>query len=78
MSDKNVVPDDEKGGVAFWVMILIIAFLFVVCIVCPLAIPGYSKQPYALPLMTTGLLLPFAHFFIFGGMELARRKSDKK
>ena len=51
--------------------------LFILCIVCPLAIQGWSKLPVALPLMATGLLLPFLYFFIFGGMQLARNKAAK-
>ncbi len=70
--DKN-----DTGMVPFIVMVFIIAFLFVLCIVCPLAIQGWSKLPVALPLMATGLLLPFLYFFIFGGMQLARNKAAK-
>lgn len=77
MADKSQIPADERGGAAFITMICIIAFLFVVCIVLPLAIQDYSKQEWALPLMATGLLLPFVHFFIFGGMALAAKKREK-
>lgn len=70
--DKN-----DTGMVPFIVMVFIIAFLAVLCIVCPLAIQGWSKLPVALPLMATGLLLPFLYFFIFGGMQLARNKAAK-
>ena len=42
-----------------------IAFLFITCIVCPLAITDWSKLPIALPLMAVGVLLPFVYFFIF-------------
>lgn len=73
MSEK-----EDSGAVPFWVMMLIIAYLLVVCVVLPLAIPGYSKQPYALPLMASGLALPFLHFFVFGGMALANKKKDDK
>lgn len=69
---------EDSGGVAFWCMMLVIAFLLVVCVILPLAIDGYSKQPYALPLMATGLALPFVHFFIFGGMALAEKKKAEK
>ena len=65
---------EDTGKVPFIVMVLIIVLQFIVCIICPLVITGWSKQPYALPLMAAGLLLPFVHFFIFGGMELARSK----
>ena len=70
--DKN-----DTGMVPFIVMVFIIAFLAVLCIVCPLAIQGWSRLPVALPLMATGLLLPFLYFFIFGGMQLARNKAAK-
>lgn len=70
--DKN-----DTGMAPFIVMVFIIAFLAVLCIVCPLAIQGWSKLPVALPLMATGLLLPFLYFFIFGGMQLARNKAAK-
>ena len=68
--DKN-----DTGMVPFIVMVFIIAFLTVLCIVCPLAIQGWSELPVALPLMAFGLLLPFLYFFIFGGMQLARNKA---
>lgn len=70
--DKN-----DTGMVPFIVMVFIIVFLAVLCIVCPLAIQGWSKLPIALPLMAVGLLLPFAYFFIFGGMQIARNKAAK-
>lgn len=69
---------EDSGGVAFWCMMLVIAFLLVVCVILPLVIEGYSKQPYALPLMGTGLFLPFVHFFIFGGKALAEKKKAEK
>lgn len=69
---------EDSGGVAFWCMMLVIAFLLVVCVILPLAIQGYSKQSYALPLMGTGLALPFVHFFIFGGKALAEKKKAEK
>ena len=56
----------DNGMVPFVVMICIVAFLAIACIVCPLVIDGFSKTSYALPMMAVGLLLPFAHFFIFG------------
>lgn len=68
------MQEDNTGKVPFIVMILIIVFLFVVCIICPLVVSGWSKQPFALPLMGIGLLLPFVHFFIFGGKQLAASK----
>lgn len=68
------MESQDTGKIPFMIMIAIIAFLFVVCIVCPLAVPGWSKQPYALPLMAIGLLLPFVHFFVFGGAQIGRNK----
>lgn len=73
-SEETATDKEDTGKVQFGIMIVIIIFLAILCIVCPLAISGWSKLPIALPLMATGLLLPFLYFFIFGGMELARRK----
>lgn len=65
--------------VQFVVMLVIVAILAVLCIVCPLAVPNWSSQPYSLPLMAFGLLLPFVYFFIFGGRQLFRdRKLGQK
>ena len=66
--------ENDNGMVAFGVMLVIIALLFCACIVCPLVIPGFSKLPIALPIMATGLLLPFVFFFVFGGKQLAASK----
>ena len=57
-------------------MLVVIAILFVLCIVCPLAVAGWSKLPAALPLMVTGIVLPFAYFFIFGGLQIAKNKAN--
>ena len=59
----------------FIVMLVIVAVLAVLCIACPLIVPNWSKQPYALPLMAIGLLLPFVYFFVFGG--IAARPKNK-
>lgn len=64
---------EASGGIAFYAMLVVLAFLLVVCVVCPLVIPNFSKQAYAVPLMASGLVLPFLHFFIFGGITLAQR-----
>ena len=69
---------ETDGNGRFGVMLVIVAILFILCIVCPLVVTNWSKQPYALPLMATGLLLPFVYFFIFGGAQLAKRKSLEK
>lgn len=65
---------EDSGMLPFWCMMVVIAFLLAVCVVCPLVIEEFSKQPYALPLMGTGLALPFLHFFVFGGIALAEKK----
>ena len=74
LATKEAEGEEDSGMGAFAVMIAIIVFLFVLCIVCPLAVSNWSKQPVALPLMAIGLLLPFLYFFVFGGMQLARNK----
>lgn len=65
---------ETDGNVRFVIMLVIVAILAILCIACPLAITGWSKLPAALPLMAIGLLLPFAYFFIFSGMQLAKNK----
>ena len=55
----------DTGMTNFIIMLVVIAFLFITCIVCPLAITDWSKLPIALPLMAVGVLLPFVYFFIF-------------
>ena len=67
----NEATGDELSGTApFTIMLAIVVILFSLCIVCPLAIS-------ALPLMATGMLLPFAFFFIFGGKQLAKDAGKK-
>ena len=55
----------DTGMTNFIIMLIVIAFLFITCIVCPLAVQGWSNNPIALPLMAVGVLLPFVYFFIF-------------
>ena len=69
---------DSDGNMRFGVMLAIVAILFVLCIVCPLVVQGWSKQPYALPLMAIGLLLPFVYFFVFGGAQLAKNRQKRQ
>ncbi len=69
---------DSNGGGRFGVMLVLIAILFVLCIVCPLAVPDWTSLGIALPLMTVGLLLPFAYFFIFGGIQVAHDRRKRK
>ena len=66
---------DTDGMTRFIVMLVVIAVLFCLCIVCPLVISGWSKLGVALPLMATGLLLPFLYFFIFAGAQVAKNKA---
>ena len=66
--------DAGSGNVRFGIMIAIVVILFALCIVCPLAVPNWTKLPIALPLMAVGMLLPFAFFFVFGGAQLAKDK----
>jgi maltodextrin utilization protein YvdJ len=66
--------EKKENDVAFWIMMVILVYMLIACVICPIAIPGFSKQPYALPMMALALALPFAHFFIFAGLEIARKK----
>ena len=74
---NEATGDELSGTVPFAIMLAIVVILFSLCIVCPLAISGWSKLPIALPLMATGMLLPFAFFFIFGGKQLAKGAGRK-
>ncbi len=71
MKEKD---DAASGNARFGIMIAIVVILFALCIVCPLAVPNWTKLPIALPLMAVGMLLPFAFFFVFGGIQLAKDK----
>ena len=61
---------EASGGIRFIVICVVLAYLLIACVVCPLVIPGFARTDYALPLMVSGLALPFLYFFIFGGMQL--------
>ena len=78
LATGSVDEGTTDGTAKFAIMMTIAAILFVLCIVCPLAIPGWSKLPVALPLMAVGMLLPFAFFFIFGGSQLAKNRKAAK
>jgi hypothetical protein len=65
--------EEASGGVAFIAMIVVLAIMVICTMVLPLVISGFSRQPYAVPLMGCALALPFIHFFVFGGQELARQ-----
>ena len=70
---KLANPDTDGNG-RFIGMLVVIAILFVLCIICPIAVAGWSKLPAALPLMAVGVLLPFLYFFIFAGAQVAKDK----
>ena len=72
--DQERERKEASGGIAFYTMVVVLAFLFTACVICPLVIPDFSKQSYAVPLMGAGLALPFIHFFIFGGIEALKKK----
>jgi maltodextrin utilization protein YvdJ len=57
--------EKKDNDIAFWVMMVILVYMLIACILCPIAIPGFSRQPYALPMMVVALVLPFVHFVIF-------------
>ncbi|MBQ6391036.1 MAG: hypothetical protein IJH88_05370, partial [Eggerthellaceae bacterium] len=75
----------DTGTTKFIIMMVIVAFLAVMCIVFPLLPAGtfgvgpdgtplaFAKTPMALPLMATGMLLPVVFFFVFAG-PLALKK----
>ena len=73
--EEKLGNSEEDGNARFWIMIVIALVLAVLCIVCPLAVPGWSKAAYSLPLMAIGVLLPFAYFFVFGLIQKAKDKA---
>jgi hypothetical protein len=70
----------DTGTTLFAIMMVIVALLAILCIVMPLLPPSmfggmpFSKTPMALPLMATGMLLPFLFFFIFAGPKALAKK----
>jgi hypothetical protein len=66
--------DKKENAAPFWIMMAILLYMLIACVILPLAIPGFNKQPYALPMMGLALALPFIHFFIFAGMEIMNGK----
>lgn len=72
MEEKPMSETD--GSARFWIMIVVIIINFIGCIVCPLAIPGFSSTSFALPIMLIAMLLPFVYFFIFGGIGMVQEK----
>ncbi len=73
MEEKPLSETD--GNARFWVMILVVVINFIGCIVCPLAIPGFSKTDMALPIMLVAMLLPFVYFFVFGVIGIGKEKA---
>ena len=65
--------ETDTGMVPFVIIMCIAAFLAALCIVCPLAVPGWSAKPYAMPLDLIALLLPFVFFFIFAGPQALKK-----
>jgi hypothetical protein len=69
--------ETKESNVAFWIMMVILAYMLTACIICPIVLVGNAfYASIRLPLMIVALVLPFAHFLIFAGMEIAR--SGKK
>lgn len=73
LAAETAGDDSDTGMVPFVVMMLIAAFLAILCIVCPLAVPGWKANPLAMPLNLIALLLPFVHFFIFAGPQALKK-----
>ena len=72
--DSNPLSETDGNG-RFWIMIIVVVINFIGCIVCPLAIPGFSGTAMALPIMLVAMLLPFAYFLIFGIQGLGKEKA---
>ncbi len=70
--EARLANPDTDGNGRFIGMLVVIAVLFVLCIICPIAVAGWSKLAVALPLMAIGVLLPFLYFFIFAGAQVAK------
>ena len=73
LAAESAGDDSDTGMVPFVAMMLIAAFLAILCIVCPLAVPGWKANPLAMPLDLIALLLPFVHFFIFAGPQALKK-----
>lgn len=72
--DNNPLSETD-GNTRFAIMIAVIVINFIGCIVCPLAIPGFSKTAMALPIMLVAMLLPFVYFLVFGIQGLGKEKA---
>ena len=79
-AEETASDANDTGTTLFTVMMIIVVCLAVLCIVFPLlpasifgGVP-FSKTPMALPLMATGMLAPFAFFFIFAGPRAIKNR----
>jgi hypothetical protein len=69
----ELIMEIKENNVAFWSMMVILAYMLIACIFCPIAFAGNPAYTgIRLPLMIVALVLPFIHFFIFAGMEIAK------
>ena len=75
LAAETAGDDTDTGMVPFIVMMACAIFLAVLCIVCPLAVAGWSKNPMAMPLDLIALLLPFVIFFIFAGPQALKNRA---
>ena len=73
LAAESAGDDSDTGMVPFIVMMACAVFLAVLCIVCPLAVPGWKANPMAMPLDLIALLLPFVIFFIFAGPQALKK-----
>lgn len=68
---------EASGGIRFYLICAVLAWLFIACVILPLVIPDFSRQDYAVPLMGLSLLVPYLYFFIFGLAAIADEKKKK-
>ncbi|MDR1016285.1 MAG: hypothetical protein LBL67_02285 [Coriobacteriales bacterium] len=68
----------DNSTALFAIMGVIVVIEVIVCIICPIAIANFEKNPVALPLMIIALLLPYIYFFVFAGIQAAKNKAAKK
>ena len=73
LAAESAGDDSDTGMVPFIVMMACAVFLAVLCIVWPLAVPGWKANPMAMPLDLIALLLPFVIFFIFAGPQALKK-----
>ena len=73
LAAESAGDDSDTGMVPLIVMMACAVFLAVLCIVCPLAVPGWKANPMAMPLDLIALLLPFVIFFIFAGPQALKK-----